>query len=95
MQHISYRLAAAILALALLIIPVSAQAAPTHSDTEAWGASVWITLQSWLDSAWDAVEIVLAFPTDDTTTTTIDLTQETDPIVEDDTEMKGHLDPNG
>lgn len=95
MQHISYRLAAAILALALLIIPVSAQAAPTHSDTEAWGASVWITLQTWLDSTWDAVEIVLASPTDDTTTTTTHTTEETDPIVEDDTEMKGNMDPNG
>ncbi len=95
MQHFSYRLAAAILALALLIIPVSAQAAPTHSDTEAWGAPVWITLQTWLDSAWDAVEIVLASPTDDTTTTTTETTEETDPVIDDDTEAKDIWDPNG
>lgn len=95
MQHISYRLAAALLALALLIIPVSAQAAPTHSDTEAWGASVWITLQSWMDSAWDAVEIVLASPTDDTTETTDDTTEETDPVDDSNTQIKDIWDPNG
>lgn len=95
MQHISSRLAVAVVALALLIIPVSAQAAPTHSDTEARGASVWITLQSLVDSTWDAVEIVLAFPTDDTTPTSSETTTESDPFVDDDTEMRDSMDPNG
>jgi|GEM_PF-6311339 len=95
MQHISYRWAAAFLALALLIIPVSAQAAPTHSDTEAREASIWITLQSLVDSTWDAVEIVLGLPTDDTTQTTSGTTEGTDPIINPDTELRNDNDPNG
>ena len=95
MQHFSYRLAAALLALALLIIQVSAQAAPTHSDTEARGASVWITLQSWLDSAWDAVEIVFTLTPHDSTETTTETTVDTDPVINNDTEMKDSMDPNG
>lgn len=98
MQRISSRLATAIIALALLIIPVSAQAAPSNSDTTAWGASVVSTFGSWLDAAWDAVEGIFVSTPEDEAPTSAPIPlggEDSQSSSDDDGDTIHSLDPNG
>lgn len=95
MQRITSRWAAVIVTVAMLVIPVSIQAAPANSDTEAT-ASVWTVVQSWTQSAWNLVEITFDLgPGDDTTDTDLDTTTQTESDDGNDNAINHGIDPNG
>ena len=93
MQRINSSWVAVIVTAALIVIPVSIQAAPANSDTEAT-TSVWTAVQSWTQSVWDFFEVTFDLePTDELTDDGLNQTNAEPPPEESDAHMG--MDPDG
>jgi hypothetical protein len=64
MPRFSHRFTAASIAVVLLLVPVTAQAAPDRAATAGWGAAVLADLDALLLDAWNRLDAALDTGTD-------------------------------
>lgn len=103
MLRFSHRFAAASIAVVLLLVPVTVQAAPDRAATAGWGAAVLAGIETALEGTWNAITAALGTATGETSDDPdgealqpdgFAATTTSDPG-DGDTEMRPGWDPNG